>query len=277
MDIRSMMMIAQGAVKAGQAGSRLLQPKYQNTKYGRLMRERSREGNLSQAQEKNIIDRVGSTAGRNAQVARNRYIGGAINRGMGGSVALQRGLRETEADVRRTVTDTGRDIYQSEEQAKSQAKLDYARAMDQDKKERRGAWLGVGTALADTAMQYAGQKAQEKKAMDESFQSAVEKYGREAMGVPTMGDTKDAGYYELPSGAVRYAPGGLTQDDKRAVEVYTQKANIKNVSNVTNAFSALQSGEIDGAKFREQLKSGSDPLTDEQIDELFAYLAKIGS
>jgi len=273
MDIRSMMMIAQGAVKAGQAGSRLLQPKYQNTKYGRLMRERSREGNLSQAQEKNIIDRVGSTAGRNAQVARNRYIGGAINRGMGGSVALQRGLRETEADVRRTVTDTGRDIYQSEEQAKSQAKLDYARAMDQDKKERRGAWLGVGTALADTAMQYAGQKAQEKKAMDESFQSAVEKYGREAMGVPTMGDTKDAGYYELPSGAVRYAPGGLTQDDKRAVEVYTQKAGVKNSSGIQTALAGLMNEEITINDFEKLLKK--EGWDEQKIDEFIAYL--IGS
>ena len=52
---------------------------------------------------------------------------------------------------------------------------------------------------------------------------------------------------------------------------------VKDVSNVTNAFSALQNGEIDGVKFREQLKSGPDPLTDDEIDELFANLAKIGS
>ena len=273
----TMMMIAQGVNKGVQSGSRLLQPTFQNSRYGRLLRDRKKQGNLTPGQEANVLGRTATTATKQANLANKRYTGALINQGIQGSVSAQRGLREAEADVRRTVADTGKDIYQSEEQAKSKAKLDYARAMDQDKAERRQAGLGVLSAGIETAGQYYGAKAQEKKAMDESFQSAVEKYGREAMGVPTMGDTKDAGYYELPSGAVRYAPGGLTQDDKRAVEVYTQKANIKNVSNVTNAFSALQSGEIDGAEFREQLKSGSDPLTDEQIDELFAYLAKIGS
>ena len=177
----TMMMIAQGAGRMAQSGSRLFQPKYQNTKYGRLMRERSREGNLSQAQEKNIMDRVGSTAGRNAQVARNRYIGGAINRGMGGSVALQRGLREAEADVRRTVTDTGKDIYQSEEQAKSQAKLDYARAMDQDKAERRQAGLGVLSAGIETGLQAGATEygAREAKTPDAITQKMI-KEGRSA-------------------------------------------------------------------------------------------------
>jgi hypothetical protein len=173
-DPATMMLIAQGVGKAVQSGSRLFQPKFQNTKYGRLLRERTREGNLSQAQEKNILDRVGSTAGRNAQVARNRYIGSAINRGMGGSVAVQRGLREAEADVRRTVTDTGRRIFDSEEQAKSTARENYARAMDQDRADRRQAGIGVLTAGLDTlaqagATEYGARQAQTPEAITQNM------------------------------------------------------------------------------------------------------------
>jgi len=180
-DPMTMMMIAQGVGKMAQSGSRLLQTKYKNTKYGRLMREQSREGNLSQAQEKNIMDRVGSTAGRNAQVARNRYVGGAINRGMGGSVALQRGLREAEADVRRTVTDTAKGIYQSEEQAKSQAKLNYAKAMDQDSAERRQAILGTVMAGVNTVAQAGATEygAREAKTPDAITQNMI-KEGKSA-------------------------------------------------------------------------------------------------
>ena len=171
MDPATMMLIAQGVGKAVQSGSRLLQPKFQNTKYGRLLRERTREGKLSQAQEKNILDRVGSTAGRNAQVARNRYIGSAINKGMGGSVAVQRGIREAEADVRRTVADAGRRIFDSEEQAKSSARENYARAMDQDRAERRQAGIGVLTAGLDTvagagATEYGARQAQTPEAIE---------------------------------------------------------------------------------------------------------------
>ena len=262
----TMMMIAQGAGKMVQSGSRLFQPKYQNTKYGRLMRERSREGNLSQAQEKNILDKVGTNAGQNAQVARNRYIGSAINRGMGGSVALQRGLRETEADVRRTVTDTGKDIYQSEETAKSKAKLDYARGMDQDKAERRQAGLGVLSAGIETAGQYYGAKAQDQQATDQSYTDAMNKYGR-------------AVAYDTPSDKTRYHGGfdpstgsQLTLDDKRSVEVYAQKANIKNSTAVSDTFESYLSGETDADKFIEKMTSFG--LSEAQIVELMKQMSQ---
>ena len=96
-------------------------------------------------------------------------MGSMINKGLQGSVSAQRGLREAEADVRRTVADTGKDIYQSEEQAKSQAKLDYARAMDQDRAERRQAGLGVLKAGIDTLGQYYGAKAQDAPKGVEKF------------------------------------------------------------------------------------------------------------
>jgi hypothetical protein len=266
----TMMMIAQGAVKAGQAGSRLLQPKFARTKYGQMMRERTRSGNLSQAQEKNILDKVGTTAGRNAQVARNRMIGSAINRGMGGSVALQRGLREAEADVRRTVADTGRDIYQSEEKAKSKAKLDYARAMDQDKAERRQAGVGMAMAGLETAGNLYGAKAGKIKSQDQSYIDAMNKYGYATAFQTPSGETRyQGGGFDPQTGKAR---GQLTLDDKRAVEVYAQKANIKNSTAVSDTFESFLSGETKPDKFLEKMKGLG--LSDEQIIELMKQLSQ---
>jgi hypothetical protein len=180
-DPATMMMIAKGVGNMAQSGSRLLQPRFQNTKYGQMLRERSRNGNLSQAQESNILNKVGTQAGNNAQVARNKYIGSAINQGMGNSVALQRGLRESEADVRRTVTDTSRDIYQNEETAKSNAKMNYARAMDQDSSERRGALTSMITGGANTALQagateYGARDAQRLKDLPKGMDKLMQEY-----------------------------------------------------------------------------------------------------
>ncbi len=148
----TMMMIAQGAVKAGQAGSRLLKPKFGGTAYGRMLKKRQTQGNLTPGQESIALGRTAETATKQANLANKRYMGSMINKGLQGSVSAQRGLREAEADVRRTVADTGKDIYQSEEQAKSKAKLDYARAMDQDKSERRQALIGTVGAIGETAL-----------------------------------------------------------------------------------------------------------------------------
>ena len=238
----TMMMIAQGAVKAGQAGSRLLQPKFARTKYGQMMRERTRSGNLSQAQEKNILDKVGTIAGRNAQVARNRMVGSAINRGMGGSVALQRGLREAEADVRRTVADTGRDIYQNEEKAKSQAKLDYARAMDQDKAERRQAGVGMAMAGLETAGNLYGAKAGKQQAQDQAYLQAMQKYGKGNFSETFSPQTGES---------IGYTGGeGLTPDDKRQLEMFKEKGNMPNKAKLVDFLTA--SG--DETQFEERLK-----------------------
>ena len=246
MDPMTMMMIAQGAVKAGQAGSRLLQPKFARTKYGQMMRERTRSGNLSQAQEKNILDKVGTIAGRNAQVARNRMVGSAINRGMGGSVALQRGLREAEADVRRTVADTGRDIYQSEEKAKSQAKLDYARAMDRDKAERRQALIGTVGAIGETALKAGateyGARAGKQQAQDQAYLQAMQKYGKGNFSETFSPQTGES---------IGYTGGeGLTPDDKRQLEMFKEKGNMPNKAKLVDFLTA--SG--DETQFEERLK-----------------------
>ena len=140
-----------GASKAIKTGSRLLQPKFGNTAYGRQLKQIRRDGALSKGQETGIIGNVARTASRQSALANRRYMGGLINRGMQGSVSAQRGLREAEADVRRTVADTGRDIFQSEERAKSDARMQYARGLDQDRAERRQAGIGLLTAGLDTA------------------------------------------------------------------------------------------------------------------------------
>jgi len=217
MNPQTMMMIAQGAIKAGREGSRLLQPKFKNTRYGKMLREQGREGLLSQAQEKNILDKVGTTAGKNAQLVRNRYIGSAINRGMGGSVAVQRGLREAEADVRRTVTDTARGISAREERAKSTARQNYARAMDRDTAERRQAGINMALAGLETAGNLIGAKAGQQQAKDQSYMNAVDKFGAsniEEVFSPETGRS------------LGFTGKGLSNADKRAIESFKQKNNV---------------------------------------------------
>ena len=152
-DPMTMMMIAKGVGNMAQSGSRLLQPRFQNTRYGKMLRDRKNQGNLSPGQEMNMLGKTATTATKQANLANKRYMGSMINQGLQGSVSAQRGLREAEADVRRTVANTGRDIYQNEETAKSNAKMNYARAMDQDSSERRGALTSMITSGANTALQ----------------------------------------------------------------------------------------------------------------------------
>ena len=264
-----MMMIAQGVGKGLSAGSRLLQPRFQNSRYGRLLRDRKKQGNLTTGQEMNVLGRTATTATKQANLANQRYMGSMINKGLQGSVSAQRGLREAEADVRRTVADTGRNIYQSEEQAKSKAKLDYAKAMDKDRGERRQAGLGMLSAGVETFANLQGKKAQEQQATDQSYADAVAKYGpnENLPGIPNR--IKE---YTTPSGQVRYAGEGLTQDDKRAIEMYAQKANIQNSTTVGNTFGQYLSGDLDPEKFLDKMESLG--LSQEQIIELMKQLSQ---
>ena len=268
MDPFTMMMIAKGVQQGAQAGSRLLQPKFRNSNYGRLISQRRSQGNLTPGQEMNALGRTATTATKQANLANKRYTGAMINQGIQGSVSAQRGLREAEADVRRTVADTGKGIYQDEERAKSQAKVDYAKLMDQGKAERRqavGSMVGTGASmLAD----YAGNQYSQQQATDQSYADAVTKYGpdEDLPGIPNR--IKE---YKTPSGQTRYAGAGSTSDDKRAVDVYAQKANIKNSTAVSGTFSEYLSGEIDPEKFMEKMESlGLDEL---QIIELMKQLS----
>ncbi len=229
----TMLLLAKGAQRIGQSGARLLQPKFANTTYGRQLGKMRTEGALSPGAEKNILNRVGTQAGRSANVATNRMIGSAVNSGMGSdSVAIRRGIAEAELDKRRIVTDTAKDIYLDEEKAKKQAKIDYAKAVDQDKGERRNAMVGVASSVAQTAGDYYGNKVAEGKAQDQSYMNAVAKYGPEnVQKVTTPGDL------------TRYAGEGLTEADRNAIEVYKRKGEIPDKNAIINMLSNAKSKE----------------------------------
>lgn len=258
----TLMLIAQGAGKMAQSGSRLLQPKFQNSRYGRLLRDRKKQGNLTPGQEMNVLGRTATTATKQANLANRRYTGNLINKGLQGSVSAQRGLREAEADVRRTVANTGKDIYQSEEQAKSKAKLDYARAMDQDKAERRQAGLGVLSAGIETAGNLYGQKVQQQQATDKSYIDAMNTYGK-AYEMTTPSGQK------MYTGAVNPKSGGYNTpiSVQNEIDAYKQKAEYKstlNTSDVENAIGEYQQGGDANMLFAKLLESGlsqSDALT----------------
>jgi hypothetical protein len=281
MDPATLALLLKGGSQAIKTGSRLLQPKFGNTAYGRQLKQIRRDGALSKGQETGIIGNVARTASRQSALANRRYMGGLINRGMQGSVSAQRGLREAEADVRRTVADTGRDIFQSEEKAKSDARMQYARGLDQDRAERRQAGVGLAsTALAtlanvgDRTQQQLDKAELEQKtqadASRQSYMDAVNKYG--------LGNTRS---FMTPDGQKRYtgaldpsAPGQtvMTIDDKRSIESYAQKANIKNASSVANTFQALQDGDVDAENFiKEMNKLG---INEDQILELISIISK---
>ncbi len=265
----TMMMIAQGAGRAFRAGSRLLQPKFQNTRFGRLLRNRREQGNLTPGQEMNVLGRTATKATKQANLANRRYMGNLINRGLQGSVSAQRGLREAEADVRRTVADTGRRIFDSEERAKSTARENYARAMDRDANERRNAVLGTIGSVAETARNIYGAKAQKAQSRNQSYLGAMSKFGQGNFSERFDPDTGQS---------IGFVGGdGLTPDNRRQLEMYVQKTNIADASGVTNAFNAIRSGELDADTYRKQLKKGPNPLTDEQIDKFFEFLAGLGN
>ncbi len=228
----TMMLLAKGAQRIGQSGARLLQPKFANTTYGRQLSKMRTEGALSPGAEKNILNRVGTEAGRSANVATNRMIGSAVNSGMGSdSVAIRRGITEAELDKRRIVTDTAKDIYLDEEKAKKQAEIDYAKAVDQDKRERRNAMIGVASSIAQTAGDYYGDKVAKDKAQDQSYMDAVAKYGANVSEVTT------------PGGETRYAGEGLTEADRNAIEVYKRKGEIPDKNAIVNMLSNAKSKE----------------------------------
>jgi|7_EtaG_2_1085326.scaffolds.fasta_scaffold06872_2 hypothetical protein len=137
--------IIQGIQGTIQGGSRLLQPKFQNTKYGNYLKGVKKRGNYTQGQESTILNRVGSQASNQAQVSTNQAYGRMINAGMGNSIANNRMIRDADLGVRRQITDAGKEIDISEANAQQSAKMQYAQAMDKDKSERRNAMIGMVT------------------------------------------------------------------------------------------------------------------------------------
>ncbi len=265
-DPYTMMMIAQGIGNVTQGGSRLLQPKFQNTRYGKLLRQTGKRGNLSQGQETGILNKVGTTAGNQASVAKNAYSGQLINQGMGNSVAGIRGMREAGNDVRRTVTDTAKGIYQDEEVAKSNAKLSYASNIDRDKSERINAWGQVGGAVAKSVGSYYGDKYNQQQDRDKSYMDAINKYGDGNISERFSPETKESIGYTGKSGA-------LPTQLRNEIEAYSQKANIKNSAMVSGTFEGFLNGDMNPEAFVKKL-SGMG-FGNSKIEELLIILGKI--
>ena len=252
MDPFTMMMIAKGVQQGAQAGTRLAQPKFRNSNYGRLISQRRSQGNLTPGQEMNALGRTATTATKQANLANKRYTGAMINQGIQGSVSAQRGLREAESDVRRTVADTGKGIYQDEERAKSQAKVDYAQGLDQDKAERRqavGSLVGTGVGMV---ADYAGNQYSQQQAKDQSYMDAMNKYGK--------GNFSEIYSPETGKSIGHTGEGGaLPMDVKNEIDAYKQKAQYKstlNTSDVENAIIEFQKGGDGKMLFAKFLESG---------------------
>lgn len=170
-------ILLKGAGNIAGGASRLFKPKFGSTQYGRELKNITKHGMLTPGQETGVIGNVSRTANRQSALSNSRYMGGLINRGMQGSVSGKRGLREAEADVRRTVADTSRGMFQQEESAKRQAKLDYARAVDQDKEERRQAGWQTAGATASLLGDLSGAKGQRQADTRQSYMDMATKYG----------------------------------------------------------------------------------------------------
>ena len=167
--------IMQGIKGIAQSGSRLLQPKFQNTKYGNYLRGVKKQGNYTQGQEATILNRVGSQASNQAQVSTNQAYGRMINAGMGNSIANNRMIRDADLGVRRQITDAGKEIDISEANAQQGANMQYAQAMDKDKSERRSAMIGMATSGLSAGGDYAS--AQYGQPMPTGVDQAFTQYG----------------------------------------------------------------------------------------------------
>ena len=150
--------LIQAGVGVAKSGSRLLQPKFGDTKYGNYLKGVKKQGNFTTGQENQILNKVGSSASNQAMVSTNQAYGKAINQGMGNSIANRRMIKDSDLNVRRQITDAGKDIDISEAIAKQNANMQYAKAVDKDNAERRNAVMGMVGAVGKAGMDYAGAK-----------------------------------------------------------------------------------------------------------------------
>ena len=267
MDPFTMMMIAQGVQSGAKYGSRLLQPKFGATKYGSRLKRQGEQGNLTPGQEANILGKTARTAGRQSALSTSRYAGELINRGQFGSVSAQRGLREAEADVRRTVADTTKDIYGSEESAKTSAKDAYAQAVDQDKAERRDAVTGLVTVGAD----FAGNMARKKYAEQQASKTLTD---AEQQASKTLTDTsyRDA--------TAKYGENIQQHKDLSGNTFYTGAKDAKSIDTLENLFSYEEKLKFDKQYGPEKSERVDGFLkayeTDKNYTQLYSRLIAVG-
>ena len=106
----------------------LMGRRYGTTEIGMELKNISREGALSSADEAAIRSRTSRSTAQSAQDARQAYIRQVVGGGMDpNSIAAARGLSDIENQRSQTLANQETDISLSESQAKSQARLEYAR------------------------------------------------------------------------------------------------------------------------------------------------------
>ena len=100
---------------------------FDNTAYGKRLKQLMTEGKYSDQQEANMMNKTGGTLGNQAQMATTDYTNRLLGNNMGGSIAGQRGLNEIQATRSQNLSDAVMRIKMEDENSKSQAASDYAK------------------------------------------------------------------------------------------------------------------------------------------------------
>ena len=143
-------------------------PRFQDTAYGQYLQKMSKVGRYSPGTERKMIGRVSGTAGNIAQGEKTELRGYLESRGMGGSMAGTRTLKEPGMEHMRTVSDYTKQLDIGEESTKSEAAGAFARGRTEtgdirrrEKMQMTGDLIG---GLAETGMSaYGAYQAKEAK------------------------------------------------------------------------------------------------------------------
>lgn len=96
-------------------------PKFENSSYGKYLQNQANTGIYSPLAQQNIINQTSSRASDLAANAKTGYMGRLINRGLGNSIASQRGINEIDRGVLDTVTGTQANLTTENEMSKVNA------------------------------------------------------------------------------------------------------------------------------------------------------------
>jgi len=172
MDPYTAYLLYQGGKKAIGSVSRLLNPKFGQTRYGSQLHRIKEQGIYSQATRSNILTKTGRQFDITAAPSIQKTQGRLIRNNMYNSVASVKTLAQPGIAKARVMAHTEGDLQAVNEETKQRAIISYAQGIDRDKAERRGAVADLGGVALDFGAQYYGKKAADKKALDASYSSA---------------------------------------------------------------------------------------------------------
>lgn len=170
-------MLAQAGKKVYDAGSRLFQPKFGQTRYGSQLNKIKQQGIYGPAQRSNMLTQAGRQFDVAAAPGIQQTKGRLYQNNMYNSIAAVKTLNQPNIDKGRMMGDTESNMLAANEEARRKARLEYAQAADQDQTERRKAVTDIGGAAIDMGMQYLGNKAAERKATDDAYAKAYAETG----------------------------------------------------------------------------------------------------